>query len=247
MPTVLITGASRGLGLAFAEAYAARGWRVIAAVRCEPAGRLAELIDDPRTDMAWHPLDLANFASIDALGESLRGVPIDFLISNAALTGGPLGEFGKTDYERFADCLKVNTMAPLKLAEALADSVMLSDRKVIFYIGSRLGAHPFFGYAGYVISKTGVNQVTKQVSMALAKHGVTVAACHPGWVGTEATSEHGQAPLTPEMSAAMLIKIIDRLTIADTGRFFDPDGSELPLVTQQLEQKFYGKPKGASK
>ncbi len=245
MPTVLITGASRGLGLAFAEAYAARGWRVVAAVRGAPGGRLADLVAGSGHDVVAETLDLTDFASIDALGARLSGVPIDVLISNAALTGGPLGEFGATDYTHFAECLRVNTMAPLRLAEALAGSVAIGTRKVILFIGSRLGAHPFFGYAGYMISKTGVNQVAKQVSLALAPQGITVAACHPGWVETEATAEHGQAPLTPAASAAMLIEIVDRLTIADTGKFFDPDGSELPLVTQQHEQKFYGKPRGA--
>lgn len=245
MPTVLITGASRGLGLAFAEAYAQRGWRTIAAVRATPNGRLAEMIADPALNVEFVPLDLADFDTIDAMGWQLRGVPIDFFISNAALTGGPLGVFGETDYARFEECLRINTMAPFKLAEVLAANVAMSDRKVMFFIGSRLGAHPFFGYSGYVISKTGMNQVAKQVSLALEPQGVTVAACHPGWVGTEATAEHGLAPLTPAMSAEMLIKVIDRLTIADTGRFFDPDGTELPLITQQTEQKFYGKPKGA--
>ena len=245
MPTVLITGASRGLGLAFTEAYAARGYRTIAAVRSPPQGRLAELIAEPSLRVEWAPLDLADFQSIDALGLALNGAPIDLLISNAALTGGPLGVFGETDYLRFEQCLRVNTMAPFKLAEVLAENVAISDRKVMFFIGSRLGAHPFFGYSGYVISKTGMNQVAKQVSLALEPRGVTVAACHPGWVGTEATAEHGVAPLTPAMSVDMLMAVIDRLTLADTGRFFDPDGSELPLVTQQLEQKFYGKPKGA--
>lgn len=243
MPTVLITGASRGLGLAFAEAYAMRGWRTIVAVRSALSGRLAELARDACVEPVT--LDLADFSSIDMLAQQLRGVPIDLLISNAALTGGPLGVFGETDYARFADCLHVNTMAPFKLAEALAANVAMSERKVMFFIGSRLGTHPFFGYAGYVVSKTGLNQVVKQVSMALAPQGVTVAACHPGWVGTEATSEHGIAPLTPEASAEMLMKVIDRLSLANTGRFFDPDGTELPLVTQQHEQKFYGKPKGA--
>lgn len=245
MPTVLITGANRGLGLAFAEAYARRGWRTIAATRAHADGKLAALAADPAMHVELVTFDLADFASIDALGVQLRGVPIDFLISNAALTGGPLGEFGNTDYDRFEQCLRVNTMAPFKLAEVLAGNVAASDRKVMFFIGSRLGAHPFFGYSGYVVSKTGMNQVAKQVSLALAPQGVTVAACHPGWVGTEATAEHGLAPLTPAMSAEMLMKVIDRLTIADSGRFFDPDGTELPLITQQTEQKFYGKPKGA--
>ena len=245
MPTVLITGANRGLGLAFAQGYAARGWRTIAAIRGPIEGALAGLVEAHGVETV--PLDLADFGSIDALGARLDGVAIDYLIGNAALTGGPLGTFGQTDYPRFEACLRINTMAPFRLAEVLAPHVAASDRKVMFFIGSRLGAHPFFGYSGYVISKTGLNQVVKQISLALEPQGVIAAACHPGWVGTEATAEHGLAPLTPTMSAEMLMKIIDRLTIRDTGSFFDPDGSVLPLVTQQTEQRFYGKPKGATR
>jgi NAD(P)-dependent dehydrogenase (short-subunit alcohol dehydrogenase family) len=247
MPTVLITGANRGLGLAFAQAYAMRGWRIIAAIRGPLEGPLADLVAAHPDTMEAVPLDLGDFATIDALGARLHGVAIDFLIGNAALTGGPLGVFGQTDYDRFAQCLKINTMAPFRLAEVLAANVAASDRRVMFFIGSRLGAHPFFGYSGYIVSKTALNQVVKQAAMALAPQGITVATCHPGWVGTEATAEHGLAPLTPAMSAQMLMAIIDDLTIADTGTFFDPDGSTLPLVTQQTEQRFYGKPKGATR
>ncbi len=245
MPTIVITGANRGLGLAFAQAYAARGWQVLAAVRGAPGAGLDALREAHAGRVEIMRLDLADFASIDAFGASLAGRAVDVLLSNAALTGGPLGVFGETDYERFEQCLRVNSMAPMRLAERLAESVAASEKKIMFFIGSRLGAHPFFGYAGYVISKTALNQVVKQVSMALRERAVIVAAAHPGWVATDATADHGAAPLTPEMSAAMLIKVIDGLTLEKTGRFFDPDGSELPLVTQQTEPKPYGKPKGA--
>jgi NAD(P)-dependent dehydrogenase (short-subunit alcohol dehydrogenase family) len=247
MPTVLITGGNRGLGLAFVEAYLSRAWRVIVAIRGDGAGRLRELCAAHPERVEIVPLDLERFETIDALGERLRDVPVDLLISNAALTGGPLGEFGATDYKRFERCLRANAMAPFRLAERLADSVAASERRQMFFVGSRLGAHPFFGYSGYVVSKTALNQVVKQVSMALAPRGVTVVAAHPGWVATDAVAEHGAAPLTPAASVAMLMAVIDSLTFEKTGRFFDPDGTELPLVTQQTEPRFYGKPKGATR
>lgn len=247
MPTVLITGANRGIGLSFAKAYLAKGWEVHVANRRPIDESSLSLDGEAEKRFHSHFLDLSDFSTIEALGQALSDISLDLVISNAALTGGELGVFGDTDYKRFEQCLKVNTMAPMRLAECLAESVASSEGKTIFFMGSRLGASPFFGYSGYMISKTALNGVVMQTSMALRPRDVTVVAAHPGWVGTEATASHGQAPLTPDMSAEMLMKIIDGLTIEDTGSFFDPDGSKLPLVTQQTEQKFYGKPKGATK
>lgn len=246
MATVLITGANRGIGYVLAEAFVARGDDVIATARNTADARLSALTERSGR-MRVLPMALDDFASIDRLGATLEGQPIDIFISNAALTGGELGTFGQTDYERFEACLVANAMAPMRLAERLAESVAASERRIMFFIGSRLGAHPFLGYAGYMVSKTALTQVVMQVSLALKTRGVIAVAAHPGWVATDATASHGQAPLTPAQSAAMLMGIIDKLTMADSGRFFDPDGSELPLVTRQLEEKPYGKAKGATR
>ncbi|MBC7624060.1 MAG: hypothetical protein H7232_11785 [Aeromicrobium sp.] len=74
---------------------------------------------------------------------------------------------------------------------------------------------------------------------------VCAVAAHPGWVATDATAAHGSAPLTPNESVALLIKVIDGLTINATGKFFDPGGTDLPLATGQTKEKFYGKPRSA--
>ncbi|MFO1455061.1 MAG: SDR family oxidoreductase [Steroidobacteraceae bacterium] len=247
MPVALITGANRGLGLAFARAYVARGWQVIASARRpEGAGLLLELASQADGRLRVETLDIANFSAIETLAERLSNQPIDVLINNAALTGGPLGSFGHVDYARWGEAFRINAMAPMKMMECFADAVAASGRKVIFNLSSRIGANPFFGYLEYFSSKSALNMVVKQASIALEPRGVIVVAAHPGWVGTEATAAQGKAPLTPEAAAAFLIKIIDELTVAQTGSFFDPDGSTLPLVTQQHEIKFYSKPRTAT-
>jgi len=190
-------------------------------------------------------LDIADFSSIEALAGRLSNQPIDVLINNAALTGGPLGSFGHANYARWNEAFRVNAMAPMKMMECFADAVAASGRKVIFNLSIRIGANPFFGYLEYFSSKSALNMVVKQASIALEPHGVIVVAAHPGWVGTEATASQGQAPLTPDAAAALLTKVIDGLTIQQTGSFLDPDGSTLPLVTQQHEIKFYSKPRTA--
>lgn len=238
--TVLVTGASRGIGLAFATRHAQAGWRVHACARTHTPG-LAELQARHPDTVLLHALDVTDFSAVDALSAALPE-PIDLLLNNAALTGGPLGEFGHTDYARWEQAHRANAMAPLKLMEAFAPQVARSARRLMFCVSSRLGANPFFGYLGYFASKSALNQVVKQVSLALLPQGITVVAAHPGWVQTEGTSGMGQAPLTPDDAARLLMAVIDGLDIGQTGRFFEPDGSTLPLVTQQTEVKFYSKP-----
>lgn len=239
MTKVLITGASRGLGAGLARACLKRGWTVIAAVR------------DPETlkgqfegDLQPVRYALDNLSTIPAMAEAAQD-GLDVFISNAAMTGGPLGAFGDFDVDRFLSACMANAAAPMKLLEALAPALAARKGKALL-ISSRLGANPFYGYAEYFASKTALNMLVKQASMPMAAQGVTIAACHPGWVGTEATGAMGQAPLTPDSGAALLLALIERMTLADAGKFFDPDGSELPIVPQQHEVKFYSKPRTAT-
>lgn len=245
MPTILITGANRGLGLGLARAFHGRGWTVHAAVRDPAAASGLDALGPDR--VIRHPVDLENLATIDALATQLKGTPIDILVSNAALTGGELGAFGSFDADRFLRACLVNAAAPMRLIERFADHLAAGENRLAFVLSSRIGANPFYGYAEYFASKSALNQIVKQASIALAPSGIAVVAAHPGWVGTDATSAHGQAPLNPDSSAALLVNLMLRLRIEDSGRFFDPDGSELPLVTQQTEVKFYSKPLTATR
>ena len=246
MSRVLITGASRGIGLAFAKRYVERGWDVIACSRTESPALTALGAAFPGA-LRFEQLDISDFAAIERLAASTAGTPIDVLLNNAALTGGALGEFGNTDYAQWEAAFRTNCLAPMKMMEAFESHVGLSEKRVMFCISSRIGANPFYGYSGYFVSKSALNQVVKQVSLALRPKGITVAAAHPGWVQTDGTSDMGKAPLTPDMAAGLLVKVIEELSLDKTGSFFDPDGSTLPIVTQQTEVKFYSKPLTATR
>jgi NAD(P)-dependent dehydrogenase (short-subunit alcohol dehydrogenase family) len=239
MTKILITGANRGLGAGLARACLKRGWTVIAAVR-DPEALAGQFAGDIRPVR----FSLDDLSTIGAVAEATEGA-LDVFISNAAMTGGPLGAFGSFDVDRFLAACKANAAAPMKLLEALAPALAARRGKALV-ISSRLGANPFYGYAEYFASKTALNMLVKQASMPLAEQGVAVAACHPGWVGTEATGAMGQAPLTPDSGADLLLVLVERMTLADAGKFFDPDGSELPIVPQQHEVKFYSKPRTAT-
>ena len=116
MPTVLITGANRGVGLEFAKQYAAEGWRVHGA--CRDPGK-ATALKAIKGDVQVHPLDVTDEAQIEALAKSLGNEPIDILINNAGIIG-PDDSFGGTEVEGWMQTLRVNALAPVRIAERLA-------------------------------------------------------------------------------------------------------------------------------
>jgi NAD(P)-dependent dehydrogenase (short-subunit alcohol dehydrogenase family) len=113
MPSTLITGANRGLGLEFGRQYLADGWQVYAACRnphsASELRRLAGASDDKLQILALYVTDPM---SVQAAAAELNGQAIDLLLNNAGI-GGPRGQtIGNIDYEAWAKVLDVNTMDP---------------------------------------------------------------------------------------------------------------------------------------
>src|SRR5262245_2794713 len=136
MPTVLITGASRGIGLEFVRQYAADGWRVHAACR-DPAK--AESLKSVKGDVRVHALDVTDERQIGALAKSLAGEPIDALINNAGIY--PVRDsFGKTDVEAWMRTLRTNSIAPIRVAEAFVGNLERGQQKLLVNITSRMGS-----------------------------------------------------------------------------------------------------------
>lgn len=231
-PTVLITGANRGLGLEFARQYAARGWRVIATAR-KPAEAtaLAELA-------AAHPgvsierLDVTDGAEIEALAVKLRGQPIDVLLHNAGITGARAGHgLGSFDYELYRLVLETNAIGPMRLTEVLLGNVARSRQKKIVTISSSEGSITRVdaprGY-WYRSSKAAVNMLMRNLAFEVQKQGIAVALVNPGPVDTD-MMKGVRMPLQPvPHAAATVIRIIDAVTLERTGRFWDYEGGELP-------------------
>jgi NAD(P)-dependent dehydrogenase (short-subunit alcohol dehydrogenase family) len=141
MPSTLITGANRGLGLEFARQYLADGWQVYAASRKPQSAselrRLAGASDDKLQILA---LDVTEAVSVQAAAAKLDGQAIDVLLNNAGV-GGPRGQtVGNIDYEAWAKVLDVNTMGPLRVSEAFVDHVARSERKLIVTLTSGMGS-----------------------------------------------------------------------------------------------------------
>ena len=225
MPTVLITGANRGLGLEFARQYAADGWRVMACARAIDAPALRELVAAAPQASA-HALDVTDYAAIDRLAAELSAMPIDVLLNVAGVMGSR--RFGETDYAEWAHVLTVNVLAPMKMAEAFVQNVASSEQKKIVTLSSRMGSigdNTSGGYYAYRSSKAAANAVMKSMSLDLAGRGIIAVPIHPGWVRTDMGG--ASAPLQAADSAAGMRKVIAALTLADSGKFLQYEGAEL--------------------
>jgi len=225
MPTVLITGANRGIGLEFARQYSAAGWKVHAAAR-----RPAAAADLARIDgkVSVHQLDITEPAQIAALAEELKDEPIDLLINNAGVGAQGKAELGEIDYDQWLSALNTNTLAPLRLTEAFLDHVTASKHKLIVFLSSRAGSitnNIAGGRYPYRSSKAALNMVVRSLAIDLAKQGVITVALHPGWVRTDMGGD--RAPLDAFTSVQHMRTLIDRLEPHYNGHFLNYDGADL--------------------
>ena len=224
MPTVLITGSNRGLGLEFVRQYSSEGWRVYACCRApQSASALNALASETVT---IHALDVGNFAAIEALAAELRGVAIDVLLNNAGVFGDG-SPFGSLNYEVFRKTLEINTLAPLKVAECFLPHVEAGQLKRIAHVTSKMGSiadNTSGGHYAYRTSKAALNMVNRSMSHDIGSRAVTIVM-HPGWVATDMGG--AGAPLQPPESVTGMRAVIAGLSQSDTGKFFNYDGAEL--------------------
>jgi len=225
MPTVLVTGANRGIGLGFAKHYAKEGWQVLGC--CRSPAEAAALKTLPGASVL--ALDVADEASIERLAKEVSGARLDLLINNAGF-GGPVGvDFGATRQADWLPTLLTNTVGPYMMIERLAENVLASEQKKIVSITSGLGSigEATSGYAPiYSISKAALNMGCKRIASTLGPRGAIVVVISPGWVKT-AMGGPG-APLSVDQSVAGMTAVIAGLTKQDSGSFRNYDGKTLP-------------------
>lgn len=222
MPTLLITGANRGIGLELARRYALAGWRVHAACR-DPSKATALTGGD---HIKLHRCDMRHEHEIDELAQSLKGEAIDLLINNAGVLGPREVVLGRTHMKDWLDVFGTNTAAPFMLVERLQDNLAAGHKRLVVNISSILGSlgqdemewSPIYG-----ASKAALNMVTRHLAQLLKKKNITVVSMHPGWVQTDMGGS--DATITVIESAKSLMDTIAKIQPAMSGGFFDRDGS----------------------
>lgn len=231
MDTVLITGANRGIGLELCRQYAADGWLVLACSRHpERSDGLARLAALYPGQIEAHALDVADHGQIERLADQLDGLSIDLLINNAGVYPDSDSKgFGHTDDAEWMQAFRINTIAPLKMAETFAAQIARSRHRTIVTITSKMGSiadNTSGGSYLYRSSKAAVNMVVKSLAIDLKPKGVTAVVFHPGWVKTDMGGP--DAMISPGQSVSGIRQVIAGLTLADSGKFFGYDGQAIP-------------------
>jgi NAD(P)-dependent dehydrogenase (short-subunit alcohol dehydrogenase family) len=228
MPTVLITGANRGLGLEFTKQYAEDGWQVIACTRHPAlAEDLNQLAQKYLKQIAIHKLEVADFKQINELASKIKDQPLDLLLNNAGIYGGEQ-KFGTLEPEKWLQVFTINTIAPIKVAEAFLPNLLEGHKKQIVSVTSKMGSiddNTSGNFYAYRSSKAALNMANKSLSIDLKSQGITAIVIHPGWVQTDMGGDN--APTKPYESVSGMRKTIANLTLSDTGKFYEYTGKEV--------------------
>ena len=211
MARILITGTNRGIGAALKAEAEAQGHEVIGTTRDGADGTLKLDLTEPSK------------IALDVDGS------IDLLINNAGVIGPERQSPLDMDFAGFQHTLNVNTLAPLAVAQALLPNLRQADTAKILTVSSQMA---WMGYRkadtiAYRASKGAVNKVMQGLATMLEDEGIAVAVIDPGWVRTDMGG--AEAEEDPIAVARGILSVADKLSIADTGKFFRFTGEERPF------------------
>lgn len=231
MPSILITGCSRGLGLEWARQYAGDGWRVHATCRHPAEAAALQELARRHPGLSIHRTDVTRQDEIQALAAELAGEAVDLLVNNAGVYlekfDDALGQ--RLSYDDWLHTFGVNALGAVRMTEALADHVARSERRLVVAITSHMGSIAEISEPGsyyYRSSKAALNAAMKGLSLELRERGIGVLLLHPGWVQTRMGGPG--ARITAAESVSGMRRLVDGFRLADSGRFFRYDGSEIP-------------------
>jgi NAD(P)-dependent dehydrogenase (short-subunit alcohol dehydrogenase family) len=228
MATVMIVGATRGIGLELVKQYAGEGNTIIACARDKGAADQLDEVAASADNISVEQLDVSDPASIEAAKAAIGDQPVDTLIIVAGVTGGGRQSLDDMDIEEWHRTLDANTIGPLLVAKNFKDNLVASGNGNLMILSSQLGAStwPMGGMYIYSSTKAAVGKVGKILSIDWASDPVIVSIMHPGWVQTDMGGPH--AEITAEESASGIRSVIAGLTKEDSGNFYKWNGDIHP-------------------
>lgn len=248
--TVLITGASRGIGLEFVRQYAAAGRPVLATCRKPDDATALRVLADRHKTVEVARLDVTDPASVEECAAALGSRAVDVLVNNAGIYGRSTGELENVDVADWTEMFTVNTVGQLLVTRAMLPALRRSTTPRVVGLSSvkaSIGRNHMGASYQYRSTKAGFNALLRSLAVDLRPEGIGVYALSPGWVdqGEDVTgglsfddrlrkarkffAEFGDssARQSLEQSVARMTALIDRLTLQDSGGFFDHLGRPL--------------------
>ena len=233
---ILVTGANRGLGLEFTRQYAERGARIIATARKPGKAEELNALASANKNITVEQLDVTDHDEILALAARYEDQPIDLLLNNAGI-GGPSSDqiFGRMNFDTFDQVMAVNVKGPMKMCEAFRKHVRASDHKKMVAVSSSQGSIASVNSAMlyfYRASKAALNMCMVNLAAQVQRRRMIVGLVTPGATATDFIPENFRSAIKglqePPVATADMIRNIDRFTVANTGTFFDYDGTIVP-------------------
>ncbi len=227
MQNVIVTGGSRGLGLAMARTLAAAGYRIIALARSSTedltaASRAAA--DGGRGAIEFRACDLADLGQIGPLVKALRADfgPIYGLVNNAGLgAGGVLSNMRDQEIQRL---IQLNTVSPILLSKYVVRSMMARREGRIINIASIVASTGYSGLSVYSATKASLVGFTRSLAREVGQLGITVNAVAPGFIATEMTHALDETQRLKISRRSALKRMADPIDVARSIEFLLGDG-----------------------
>ncbi|MFZ2725699.1 MAG: SDR family oxidoreductase [Methylococcaceae bacterium] len=230
MQTILITGANRGLGLEFCRQYSQQDINIIACCRHPDLASELHAIAKTNSRLTIYALDVNDFKQIDNLAQQLKDETIDILLSNAGVYGDTQEHnFGELDYQIWEQTLRINSLAPVKLAESFLNNLLKSKNPKFIAMSSLMASisdNSSGGSLCYRSSKAALNAAMKSLAIDLKTQHIAILILHPGWVKTDMGGSN--APMNPQDSIAGMRQVIANFSLEKSGAFLNYRGEVLP-------------------
>lgn len=226
---VFITGANRGIGLELTHQYLVAGEKVFASARDPSIESLSRLTERYPDNLKIVMLDVTDESNIQNVAGSLEGTSIDLLINNAGLFHSKHEDFSSLNPDIWIEEFRVNSIAPFLVTRALKSNLANANSSVVGMISSKMGSmgdNQSGGSYSYRSSKAALNAVSVSLANDLSDLDISVVALHPGWVQTDMGGPNGLIDV--ETSATGLKAILDKAGKAESGKFYDYSGKQLP-------------------
>jgi len=247
MPSFLITGSSRGLGLEFAKQLLEEPTNIVIASARNPkaSAGLKALQASAKGKLVLIKYDVTLFDTANAVAaEAAEHLPegLDTLILNAGIQRAPLETLTETaNWKETVDELSINAVAPLVAIRAFLPLLIQGKDKKIIGLSTSISSLTAFGSVPlapvYSMSKIALNMGLRKIANEVKDRNISIAIVHPGWVRTEmgmgvddfmASIGAGRSDVKQEDSVTGILKVGRELTLEKSGEFVDHEGKHIP-------------------